>query len=118
MQKLGKLDWALSLVDSVEDLAPEIESFLRHGDQEEFTLNWQIETTGEKGSVRLLYDQAAPAQGGVTTKHKRTVTDYRSGYKRSRAVTATDVIREAQQTMREYLDALLAKDGPSQVDKP
>jgi tetratricopeptide (TPR) repeat protein len=105
----GKLKWALSLVDSVRALKPEIEEFLLHSDQEEFLLKWQIETKENRATLRLVHGKSdVPGNEMVETKHKRIVEFYQYRSKATRQITAKDVMNKIHQALRDHLDKLIA----------
>ena len=107
LQQIGKLEWAASVVDSLPELAPEIEVFLHEVDQELFTLKWHIETGNETGKVRLVYEQDALQQeGSFTTKHSHLIRSFVGD--ESRTITPEDVLDAVRLWVREYFDALLA----------
>lgn len=107
----GKLEWALSLVDSVQVLKPEIEEFLFHCDQEEFFLKWQIETRGNRATLRLFHGKRdLEFKDLVETKHKRIVEFHQYRSKGTRQITAKEVMTEIHEALRDYLDKLIASD--------
>jgi len=111
LKQIGKLDWAMGVVDSLIDLVSEVEAFLKEADQEEFTLNWQIETVGEKGRLRLLYGQYASSQeDSFITKHQRLIESFLDR-RDSREITSEDVMDAVRYRVREYFNALLASHG-------
>ena len=110
LQQIGKLDWATGVVDSLKELAPDVEAFLGEVDQEKFTLHWQIETVGEKGKLHLLYGQDASSQeNSFTTTHERQIGSFLGG--ESREITTEDVMDAARYRVREYFNGLLAANG-------
>jgi len=105
----GRLEWALSLVDSVQALKPEIEEFLLHFDQDEFLLTWQIETKKKCATLRLVYGKSdVRGKEVVETKHKRVVEFYQYRSKATREITAKDVMAEIHKALREYIDRMIA----------
>lgn len=112
LDKIGKLDWATALVDSVYALEGEIRSFLSHVDKEEFILHWSIETENGKGRLSLVYDQELSSdQQGITTKHKRTIESHKFGRVQKRSVSVRDITDEVQYRLRECFDAMLSEHG-------
>lgn len=107
----GKLDWALSLVDSVPALKPEIEEFLAHSDQEEFQLRWQIETKHRLGKLKFAHGKVGSRdQTVIETKHKRVVEFYEYRSKSTRPIMAKDVMNNIYRSLREYMDSVVLAD--------
>jgi hypothetical protein len=113
LTKLGRLDWATTLVDSVRDLKPEVESFLAQVERENFTLSWRIETTEENGGrVSWWHDPERPTSLPVfSTEHRRTMEEWRRGRTISRTITPQDVLEQVRVQVRRYLDSLLVEAG-------
>jgi len=105
----GKLDWALSLVDAIQVLRPEIEEFILHSDQEEFSLSWLIETKGNQATLRLVHGKENAREAVLETTHKRVVEFYQYRSKATRLLTSKDVTNEVYRKVRDYLDKLIAR---------
>lgn len=104
--QIGKLGWAAGIVDSIKEIAPEVEAFLGQVDQDEFTLHWQIETIGPSGRLRLLYGQdAGSREDSFTTKHERRIESFVGDD--TREITTDDVMDSVRYRVREHFNRLL-----------
>jgi tetratricopeptide (TPR) repeat protein len=112
LRKVGKLEWAGALVDSVAQLNGDIGSFIDHLDQPEFTLYWKIEEPEGNPYLRLLYEGSpASADSTFATQHTREVDVSSWRQTRTRLITVNDVTQQAQAKIRDYLDGQLADMG-------
>jgi hypothetical protein len=110
LEQIGKLGWAAGIVDSLKEIAPEVEAFLGEVDQDEFTLHWQIETVGPNGKLRLLYGQdASSPEDSFTTKHERLIESFVGDD--TREITTEDVMDSVRNRVREHFNRLLASHG-------
>ena len=118
LQKIGKLEWAKSLVDSVSLLENEISSFLNHIDKEIFTLSWNIDVVSDKPKVRLLYDSSdTKDKVSFVTEHKKEIEYYRRWQHRSKkSITLKDIMEDVQYKLRLYLDNLIEEHSLEKED--
>jgi hypothetical protein len=110
LRQIGKLDWATEVLDSLNDLPPEIEAFLREADQESFTFHWHIEMEAERGRVRLRNGTSpASSEDGFITCHDRIIEPFFGDERRE--LTTGDVMAAIRHRVRERFDKLLAAHG-------
>lgn len=114
LRRMGKLDWAVSLVDSVRTLEPEVASFLNHVDSETFSLCWRIEEDNGRARLRLLYepDNSAP-HNTFLTEHKKQVEFLVFQERRTRSITVEEILSSAHEKIRDFIDEVLASKRPS-----
>jgi len=110
LQQIGKLEWASGVVDSLNDLTREVEVLLRETDQEEFTLQWRIDTIEGRGKLRLLYGTGdVPEEDTFTTRHSRQIKSFIGN--ETREITSDDVMADVRFRIRERFNQLLAAHG-------
>jgi hypothetical protein len=111
LERRGKLKWAITLLDSVSELKAEIDEFLQNADedQEEFHLQWKIETKRESPKLRLVHGKKQDSDNTIIrTHHKRTVESYKYRSKQTRPVTTKDVMITIYASLRKHFDSLVA----------
>lgn len=111
LERRGKLKWAMALLDSVSELKAEIDEFLQNEDegQEEFHLQWKIETKKESPKLRLVHGKKQDSEKTIIrTHHKRTVEFYEYRSKQTRPVTTKDVMIAIYASLRKHFDSLVA----------
>ena len=110
LRQIGKLEWASGVVDSLSDLTREVEVFLRETDQEEFTLQWRIDTVEGRGKLRLLYGAGnGPDEDSFTTRHNRQIDSFIGN--ETREITSDDVMADVRFRIKERFNQLLAAHG-------
>ena len=120
LKKIGRLEWAKDLVDSVSALEKEIISFLDHVEKNEFSLCWEIDSTKSKPIVRLLYDTKKNnnKEGCFITEHKKEIEVYSRWKKgQKRLTSARDIISDVQYEIRLFLDKLIVSQGIKDLDE-
>ncbi len=112
LQKLGKLEWATSLVDSVADLKPDIQAYITNVTDETFLMCWKIESENDRARLRMLYDPKADDYNAIlTTDHQKTIqTSYHEPIT-TRPITVNDVVERIQEAIRAHFDQLLINAG-------
>jgi hypothetical protein len=108
LAKVGKLDWATSLVDSVKEQEADIKKFLAGVDKATFRLGWRIETHDGLGKLVLAYEGGErDSDASFSTEHKRERETFGRYEKGTRAITVKDITDEVHYRIREYLDKML-----------
>ena len=112
LAKIDKLDWATSLVDSVQELENDIKVFLAGVDKSSFALHWRIETHEGHGKLVLAYENSQERRNSCfSTEHNTEVECFNRHQERTRSITVKDITDEVQYKIREYLDELLVSAG-------
>ncbi len=112
LSKIGKLEWATSLVDSVPKLENEVKAFLAYLEKDTFSLHWKIESEGESGRLRLLYENEDPiTEDMFSTEHQKEIEYSRWPRSRFRTITPQDIFEQAQAKIRDRLDKMLVAHG-------
>jgi hypothetical protein len=110
LEQIGKLGWAAGIVDSLKEIASEVEAFLVQVNQDEFTLHWQIETTEISGKLRLLYGQEASSpEDSFTTHHYRLIESFLGDD--TREITTGEVMESVRDRVRAHFNRLLVSHG-------
>ena len=107
LKAAGRWEWAIAVINSVQQLEPDVESFLQHVEREEFTLYWPVGDDRSTPVLRLEYTDPKTAHVTFITKHTRSIAP--SGKKEARPVTAQDITSEVQREVTEYLWVLVRK---------
>jgi hypothetical protein len=114
LSSIGKLEWAISLVDSARGLEDKIVAYLDAVDKESFLLYWRIDT--RDGLGRLVLDYERNQEDSDTyffTEHTREVERYnsRQRQKTTSAITVQEIMDEVQYKIRQHLEKLLTSAG-------
>lgn len=104
LEGVGRLELAMSIVDSVKELKEEVNELLPHIDEDPFVLSWKMEPEG----VRLLSQrEGSDNNDSFSTEHHKEVEYYSPYHGRKpyiRPITADDILEEVQYKIRKYLE--------------
>lgn len=106
IREKGKMDWALTLIDSVDLLKDDIEKYLSTIEGEEFKLYWQVVKINDKDVVKLLYDGFNEGdQNILITEHILEVLNVgrNSWEPHMRPINVQDIIESVQFEIHEYI---------------
>lgn len=110
LSAIDKLEWASGAVDSIDELIPEVDAFLREADQDSFTFHWLIETVADRGRVVLQTGaNVCSPELSFTTHHDRMIKPF--FHEKTRNITTEDVIADVRHHVRECFNKLLVAHG-------
>jgi hypothetical protein len=118
LAKIGKLDWATGLVDSVKEQEAEIKKFLAGVNKATFRLGWRIETHDGLGKLVFAYEGGEQdSETSFSTEHKRERETFSRYQKGTRPITVKDITDEVHYRIREHLDrCLLSPEFPKMTN--
>ncbi|MEH7549246.1 hypothetical protein [Neobacillus vireti] len=103
LNKLGKLDWALTLFDSIEKSSNKIQKYLNTAQKQDFNFYWKITEVEGKEIAEFNYENEENSSFGV--KMERQMPSY--GRSANKEINGKSVIAESSFELYKYIDSTL-----------